>query len=62
MHIWLVNNIALGAILGGLDMGAGARGAFDQSRVDDRRLRLFELQPVIFDLAADFGQKIIKNA
>ena len=61
MQLWIVRVIALGAVLRGLDIRARTGCAFDQRRIDDCRLGLFQLQPTGFDLPTDFGQKIIVN-
>jgi hypothetical protein len=51
-----------GAILRRIDMTSRPRGARDQGGIHDRGFGCLQLQPVIFELAADLAQKIIVDA
>lgn len=61
MHLGIIGRVPRGAVLRGLDMAARAGCSLDQRRIDDCRLSLFQLQPVILDLTAGLDQQIIVN-
>jgi len=62
VHVRSVGGIAFGPVLRWVDMAAWPCGALDQGGIHNRGFGSLQLQPVIFELAADLAQKIIVDA
>ena len=62
MEVRSVGGIAFGPVLRWVDMAARSRGTRDERGIDDRGFGYLQLQPVIFELAADLAQEIIVDA
>jgi len=59
MHLQIIRGLALCPIFRRINVCTGPRCALHKSGIDDRGFGLFQLQLVLFNRAANLGQKII---